>query len=244
MVPAPWQRHPLTQLLVAIVGVAPLYAISILSSVQAMISGDTPALAPGSSLLWSLVYVLVFGTWVVLLLYSVCGESLPSLQLQPGRMEADLKHGLALGGILLLLGLLFSAVASNLGQQDLPATNRAIATALAGDNLLLLIWLGPVVWLQAALIEELYRVFLLTRLWRVWPSRTGLALVVFGSSLLFGLGHAYQGPLGMLGTGLIGLVLGWHYLRHGRFLPLLIAHGLYDNCALLGMVLLVRHGLL
>jgi uncharacterized protein len=84
---------------------------------------------------------------------------------------------------------------------------------------------------------------LLTRMWRVWPSHAGRVLTVIGSALLFGLGHAYQGPLGIVGTGLIGLVLGWHYLKHGRMLPLIIAHGLYDSCVLLAMVLFVRQGL-
>lgn len=232
----------MTQLITGIIGVAPLYVLSILSSVQSIISGETPVLDPASSATSSLLVFAVFGGWVMVLLYSICGENLASLQLKAGRIWTDLKHGLALGCNLLLVVLVFGAVTRALGQEDIPAANRAIATALAGNNLLLIIWLGPVIWLQAAVLEELYRAFLLTRLWRVWPSQAGRVLTVIGYSLFFGLGHAYQGPLGIVGTGLIGLVLGWHYMKNGRLLPLIIAHGLYDSCVILSSALLIRHG--
>jgi membrane protease YdiL (CAAX protease family) len=242
--PAPWQRHPVTQLIVGIIGVAPLYLLSIISAVQSMITGETPAPAPAGSIFATLLYVAIFGAWLIVLLYFVCGEGLGCLQLKPGQVWGDVKNGIALGFTLLSVALVFGSLAGWLSQEGLPPTNRAIANALASDNLLLIIWLGPVVWLQAAVLEEFYRTFLLTRMWRVWPSHAGMALTVIGSALLFGLGHAYQGPFGMVGTGLIGLVLGWHYLHHGRVLPLIIAHGLYDSCVLLGMVLFVRHGLI
>jgi membrane protease YdiL (CAAX protease family) len=78
----------------------------------------------------------------------------------------------------------------------------------------------------------------------VWPGFAGRWLVLIGSALLFGLGHAYQGGLGIMGTALIGFVLGWHYLVYGRVLPLIIGHALYDTVVIVTMVSAVRYDLL
>jgi membrane protease YdiL (CAAX protease family) len=52
-----------------------------------------------------------------------------------------------------------------------------------------------------------------------------IGLVV--SSVIFGLVHFHQGPGGMLGVGVVGLVYGYFYLRSGRNLWVpIIAHGL------------------
>lgn len=61
-----------------------------------------------------------------------------------------------------------------------------------------------------------------------WP-----AVVV--SSLLFGLGHAYQGWFGVVQTALIGLVFATLVLRWGRLWPVIIAHGLINFVALMAM---------
>jgi len=52
----------------------------------------------------------------------------------------------------------------------------------------------------------------------------GIILVVF-SATIFGLAHLYQGPSGVLATGLIGLLLGLLYLSTGRRLvACMLAH--------------------
>lgn len=44
--------------------------------------------------------------------------------------------------------------------------------------------------------------------------------------------HTYQGAVGLLAIGLLGLVLSIFYLRTQRLWPVLIAHGLLDFIAL------------
>ena len=80
--------------------------------------------------------------------------------------------------------------------------------------------------LTAGLCEEfLYRGWLLnltgSALKSVW-----LGLLI--SSLFFGLGHLYQGPGGMIKSGLVGLVLGLIYIASGSLLPGQILHTLID----------------
>lgn len=92
-----------------------------------------------------------------------------------------------------------------------------------------------VVWTIAAFGEELlFRGFLTHSLADLPPAEKRslwtwmLALVV--SSILFGLGHAYQGPAGMVLTAIIGLLFGLTFLaaRRNLWAPIL-AHGLYDT---------------
>ncbi|WP_440997057.1 CPBP family intramembrane glutamic endopeptidase [Arhodomonas sp. SL1] len=52
------------------------------------------------------------------------------------------------------------------------------------------------------------------------------------SSLLFGLGHAYQGAFGVLQTTLVGAVLAAAVLRYGTLWPAIIAHALVNAISL------------
>jgi membrane protease YdiL (CAAX protease family) len=55
-------------------------------------------------------------------------------------------------------------------------------------------------------------------------------VVIIVSAVIFGLGHEYQGTMGMLKTGAVGLVFSISYLAVGRNLwPLALAHALIDS---------------
>jgi membrane protease YdiL (CAAX protease family) len=90
-----------------------------------------------------------------------------------------------------------------------------------------------IIWITAAFLEEFFfRGYLLNRLVDLQGRQTKLAWViaVAGQALIFGLAHAYQGPVGIFRTGAIGLVFGFAYLAVGRNLwPLILAHGLIDT---------------
>jgi len=92
-----------------------------------------------------------------------------------------------------------------------------------------------IIWTFAAFGEELsYRGYLVTRaadiLGRSAPAYLIAMLLV---AVLFGFGHYYKGPAGVLDSTYSGLVLGCAYLLSGRNLwaPIL-AHGISDTFAL------------
>jgi CAAX protease family protein len=92
-----------------------------------------------------------------------------------------------------------------------------------------------VIWTFAAFGEELsYRGYLLTRGADIL-GRSNLAYLaaIIPVSILFGFGHYYKGPSGVLDSTYSGLVLGAVYLLSGRNLwaPIL-AHGFADTFAL------------
>lgn len=89
-----------------------------------------------------------------------------------------------------------------------------------------------IVWTFAAFGEEIaYRGYLLTRAADLGKRSTaaywaGIALV----SVLFGYGHYYKGPAGILDSGVAGLILGTAYMLSGRNLwAAILAHGFIDT---------------
>jgi membrane protease YdiL (CAAX protease family) len=81
--------------------------------------------------------------------------------------------------------------------------------------------------------EELFARGLLLSLCRTLLGGTWAPVVV--SSLLFGLGHLYQGWIGVVQTTLIGLVLALAVIRWRTLWPAIVAHALLDIFAMLVM---------
>jgi uncharacterized protein len=64
-------------------------------------------------------------------------------------------------------------------------------------------------------------------------SRAANALAVLASATLFGYGHYYKGPAGILDSGVAGVIPGIAYLLSGRNLwTCILAHGFIDTFAL------------
>jgi uncharacterized protein len=100
-----------------------------------------------------------------------------------------------------------------------------------------LVGLG-IIWTFAAFGEEMgYRGYLMTRAADV-GNRSRLAWLgaLLASSVLFGYGHYYKGPPGILQSAVSGLILGGAYLlsRRNLWVPIL-AHGVADSIAVLAV---------
>lgn len=85
--------------------------------------------------------------------------------------------------------------------------------------------------ITAGVCEELlYRGYLLAYL----GEAIGVVLAVVAAGVVFGLGHAYQGPRGILKTGVLALVAGTLYSVAGSLFPLVLLHAAVDiNAGLL-----------
>ena len=111
------------------------------------------------------------------------------------------------------------------------AETREEVAEIAGHLPVALKWLG-IVWTFAAFGEETaYRGYLLTRaadaLGRTKPAYWIAVVIV---SVLFGIGHYWNGSGGMISSGFAGLVLGSAYMLAGRNLwASILAHGLIDT---------------
>lgn len=108
---------------------------------------------------------------------------------------------------------------------------------ITGNLKLVLLYL-PVVWGFAACGEEIgYRGYLLSRAGAAGGETRGAWwAAVLLSAVLFGFGHYYKGPAGMIDSAWAGFVLGAAYLWSGRNLwTCVLAHGLMDTVALIAV---------
>jgi len=91
-----------------------------------------------------------------------------------------------------------------------------------------------IIWTFAAFGEELsYRGYLLTRAADTLErSAAAYIIAMLLVAVLFGFGHYYKGPAGVLDSTYSGLVLGCAYLLSGRNLwTAILAHGISDTFA-------------
>lgn len=116
-----------------------------------------------------------------------------------------------------------------------PAAPPAEVNSITGNLKLALVGLA-IVWTFAAFGEEIaYRGYLLTRAADLGArSKTGYWVGLLFVSVLFGYGHYYKGPSGIVDSGIAGLILGAAYLLSGRNLWVsVLAHGFIDTFAVI-----------
>src|SRR6185437_13698150 len=104
---------------------------------------------------------------------------------------------------------------------------------ITGSLRLLLLYL-PLIWGFAAFGEEIsYRGYLMGRAAQAFGgTRAAWWAAILVSATLFGFGHYYKGPAGIIDSGFAGLVLGAAYLWSGRNLWVtILAHGFIDTFA-------------
>jgi len=112
-----------------------------------------------------------------------------------------------------------------------PPTALEMANEITGNVKIALLAL-LLVWTFAAFGEEIaYRGYLLTRAADI-GRRSTLAywLGILVVSVLFGYGHYYKGPSGIVDSGIAGLILGAAYMLAGRNLwACILTHGFIDT---------------
>ncbi len=114
-----------------------------------------------------------------------------------------------------------------------PIVAPAGAEAITGNIKMAVVTL-LLVWTWAAFGEEIgYRGYLLTRAAEIGGRTTAaywIGIVVV--AVLFGYGHYYKGPAGIVDSGVAGLILGAAYMLSGRNLwASILAHGFIDTIA-------------
>jgi membrane protease YdiL (CAAX protease family) len=214
----PRQSRSGIQLLAVALGPLPVYAYLF---VHGLLS-DGPYSAQ-DFILYSTVISLPIIIVLLLLLRYLCGERPRDLNLKPGKWTSDLLAA----GILSVVTLSANILLNPLLAEVLPAPpNTSVIDLfqwLSQSPAMLALFLGVLLWIGVAQ-EEITRVFLLSRLWKVWPSTAARWGAVLIAACLFGLAHAWQGPTRIVWTGIYGLIMGLYYLRYGRVAPMIISH--------------------
>jgi membrane protease YdiL (CAAX protease family) len=228
----PWQSRAWVQLLAVTLGPLPVYAML---SAKGLLS-DQPY-SPRDFILYSTVISGPIIIVLLLLFRYLCGEKPRGLNLKPGTWKSDLLAA----GILSVVTLGANIVSTGLLSELLPAPPNTGVINLFGwlhqNPGMLALFLGVLLWIGVAQ-EELTRVFLLNRLWKVWSSPAMKWGTILFAAILFGVSHAWQGPTRIVCAGIYGLIMGLYYLRFGRVAPMIISH--YATNALQVVVFALR----
>jgi membrane protease YdiL (CAAX protease family) len=233
--PKDWRKRAWVQLLAILVGYGSTYIPTILSE----LGRDQPLSA--SDVLFYTTVVGSIGIIVMLfVLRYICGERIGDLNLRAGAWWKDILLGIGLvvvtlGGHMLLRGPLMRLFPPEPG-----GGARGFLDEMVRNPLIFGLMMGPGLIIGAGVFEELSRVFLLTRLWKISPSRAGRWFGIVLSAVLFGVAHLYQGPAGMISAGITGLISAVAYHAFGRVAPLMLAHYLHDAVRFAAVYIMVN----
>ncbi len=123
----------------------------------------------------------------------------------------------------------------------LAKSDHSPLTHIHGNLSALITWLC-IAWFVGAFAEEMiFRGYLMGRVGNLlggrWP---GWLTALILQAALFGLGHAYLGPGGMVSAGSAGIAYGLFYFVGGQNLwPVVLVHGIWDT---LGLTLIYLNG--
>lgn len=109
-----------------------------------------------------------------------------------------------------------------------------------GGSSTALIQLMALNWTFAAFGEELaFRILLMRGIaYALGDSRMAFGIALVVQAIVFGLVHAYQGPVGIISSGINGLIFGGLTLAaRGSIWPAAIAHGSSNTIGILGLYL-------
>lgn len=234
-----WQIKAWIQLLAVVIGVLPLYTSLIIYQLQ---KGQPPS---NQGFIFYLAVISPLSIVITLILLRfLCRENYRDLNLKPGTLYSDLLATLILSLVILIASVVSQYLLSELFPNFASNTSvRNLFMEKASNSVLLIVFVGPLVFLGAA-SEELIRVFLLSRLWKVWPSMTGKLIAVVISACLFGLIHVYRGPIHVVWTTIFGLLMAIYYLRFGRVVPLILAHYFTNALQIIIVAALAKQGII
>lgn len=161
-------------------------------------------------------------------IYCFQGGSLADIGLRwpPKKTRVAALKWIFLIALIVLLVRIGSAFAISPIVQLLPDQNIAERSAPFVGNLGLMLFLLPFMWLAVIGEEVLFRGFLMNYIAGVIGNTSkGWIVAIIISSIIFGLGHFWKGPGGMLSSGIAALVFGSaFYLSRKNLWPCIVAH--------------------
>jgi membrane protease YdiL (CAAX protease family) len=165
--------------------------------------------------------VIVIG--LVWLLLRSSGESIRELGFaRDGTGRFLIRSGLLAAGLFVVANVVLNNVFSRiLGGGETPPV-----AALFRDPSEAPYWIFSAI-VGGGIAEELLRAFVLTRFCKFF-GHAGLAVALVVDSIVFGLGHVYQGNASALTSGVTGLLLGLIFLQRRRVIDAMAVHALFD----------------
>jgi membrane protease YdiL (CAAX protease family) len=150
-----------------------------------------------------------------------------------GWIFRDARWEVALGGALFIVMSVVSGFAEQIFQRmGLSAPAAAVPKSLTAAGPLQFVLAVALVLVVAVAEETIFRGYLILRFTGITGSRAAAVLL---SSIVFALGHGYEGTAGVATVGLMGLMLALVYVWRQSLVAPIVMHCLQD---LLGIVIL------
>jgi len=230
------QQQSLIQILAAIAAILPM---ALLTTWMYLIRDSVPD--QSEFFLGPLLFGGGMIFWILFLHVVVCRDSLQSLGFRIDGLWMDIAIGIGLGVGFLLLRSLTQPLLNGLFAPRPPSQEiLQLIYSVSSNTWLLILWLGPVVWIGIAAFEELWRCFVLRRFWNVFGSSAGRWVVLIGVSILIGIAHGYQGPAAIISIGFKSILMGWFFMSTSRIRPLVVSHAIYDSVQIVMAVIAIR----
>lgn len=190
-----------------------------------------------------LLYPLIIGTGIILLILALnkylLKENTRVFNPGKGKWYWDIIVGFLLTAIYFIFVVIERATIAPILPQGNPPSQEVLDLMinLANNPILLMIWLGPVVWIGVALFEELQRIFFMNCLWNLSNNKNWEIFTVILVAVTWGVVHLYQGAFGIISVSIQGLVMGFFFYKYKRIWPLIISHALYDSIQIVMFVM-------
>jgi len=198
---------------------------------------DAPLPAHFSDLVWRIVRTKIVVLTALFLLLRLEGEGFKELGVSGYKWPKHLGIGLLFGvAMFVALNVALGSVMGSLFPR--PAASGPTIMSFFKEPGNLLAWL-PIGIFGGGVVEELQRIFIFTR-FEKWLGRPGLILGIVLSSVMFGLGHRYQGIGIAISAAVSGVLFALVYLRRRSALEPITAHAFSDVLAILGATMQAR----
>jgi membrane protease YdiL (CAAX protease family) len=184
------------------------------------------------------LFVLAYGLFllglVVLFLY-LAGQRFWDLGFRRVRLLSQIGRGALFGLIIFLIDTFISTPLLELAWPQTSAES-AMMKSLFSRLVFLPLWVFLSVF-KGGLVEEVWRIFILTRFEKI-AKKAGLIVALILGSLVFGLGHAYQGAAAVFSSALLGFFFALVFLRKRLAWEAVSAHAAFDLIGIsLGFIL-------
>ncbi|MFB5248813.1 CPBP family intramembrane glutamic endopeptidase [Bacillus cereus] len=188
------------------------------------------------SLLWGLTVIMLITSYSIDIPFEEYGLKLPNvnstISKQFGNMNISWLIGVCIGLIVPLIILKKNKVFQRYTEKQMSDVSEMLPSNYRES----ILWIF--ICITAGVTEELlFRSFMMNYLSQLFPALSTIGVLVI-SSIIFGLAHFYQGWKGIVGTTILGFMLGRVYVATGSIYPSMLIHMLIDLFVLVRLFLL------
>ncbi len=184
-----------------------------------------------SAILMSIIKTKIILFLVIFFLLQLEGDNFKLIGFAGPRIFKQILTGILFGiGTWVFIHIMFNPAINTLFPK--PSIQGVDMSIYMKDIKSVLLWM-PVVIIGGGLVEELQRIFILTR-FEKWLGKNGLYFALILSSIAFGMGHLYQGLNTAIGTGIGGLMFGLVYLRKRSATEAVSCHAFFNVLSIIG----------